>query len=431
MERTVSIRLSVYVQLAPSKRPLPSELLLENAKMEMMPRVLLIIPTTSYRATDFFEAAESLGIEVTVAAEEPLPLVGPEQFIAIDCERPQEAARAIVDLATTTPIDAIVPVDDAGVTIAALSAQELGLPHNPPSAAAATRDKALMRELLAAAEVDQPSFAVTESDGRVEAAKIGFPLVVKPLSLSGSRGVIRVNSAEELEPAIRMVRDIAGAEKILIEEFIPGPEVAVEGIVWQGELEVLAIFDKPDPLEGPFFEETIYVTPSSLEPPMQAEVERVTQTAIDGLGLTEGPIHAELRIAPTGRPRLIEVAARSIGGICGRSLSFGLLDTPLEALILRHALGRRASLPQKPGPSGVMMIPIPKRGILKGVNGIESAREVTGIRSIEITMSAGASVRPVPESDRYLGFIFASGPDSASVESALRRAHGLLEIDID
>jgi biotin carboxylase len=396
-----------------------------------VPRVLLIIPTTSYRATDFFEAAESLGIEVTVAAEKPLPLVGPERFIAIDCERPQEAARAIVELATTTPIDAIVPVDDAGVVIAALAAQELGLPHNPPHAAAATRDKALMRDLLAAAEVDQPSFAVTEGDGMVEAAKIGFPLVVKPNSLSGSRGVIRVDSPDDLEPTMKMVREIAGDPKIVIEEFVPGPEVAVEGIVWNGELEVLAIFDKPDPLEGPFFEETIYVTPSTLEPPMQTEVKRVTQTAIDGLGLTEGPIHAELRIARTGRPRVIEVAARSIGGICGRSLNFGLLDTPLEALILRHAMGRRASLPRKQGASGVMMIPIPKRGILKGVTGIDSARQVAGIRSIEITTSAGAALRPVPESDRYLGFIFASGPDPASVENSLRRAHGRLQIDID
>jgi biotin carboxylase len=414
------------VQLVPSKRPLG----LEVAKMDLMPRVLLIIPTTSYRATDFFEAAESLGIEVTVAAEEPLPLVAPERFVAIDCARPQEAARAIVDLATSTPIDAIVPVDDAGVMIAALAAEELGLPHNRPSAAAATRNKALMRTLLAAAEVDQPSFAVTEGDGLAEAAKIGFPLVVKPLSLSGSRGVIRVNSSADLEGAIRMVRDIAGDPEILIEEFVFGPEVAVEGIVWNGELEVLAIFDKPDPLEGPFFEETIYVTPSTLDPPIQTEVARVTQAAIAGLGLTEGPIHAELRIAPGGRPRLLEVAARSIGGICGRSLNFGLLDTPLEALILRHALGRRASLPQKPGASGVMMIPIPKRGILKGVDGIDSALEVVGIRSIEITMPPGTSIRPVPESDRYLGFIFASGPDPATVESSLRQAHSRLQIDI-
>ncbi len=395
-----------------------------------MPRVLLIIPTTSYRATDFFAAAEALGVEVTVAAEEPLPLIEPERFIAIDCEHPDEAAQAIVDLATATPIDAIVPVDDAGVVIAALAGQKLGLPHNSPASAAATRDKALMRQLLAAAEVDQPGFAVVDGDPAAAAAKIGFPLVTKPRSLSASRGVIKVDSPAELEPTIARVREIGGDRTVLVEEFIGGPEVAVEGLVWAGELEVLAIFDKPDPLEGPFFEETIFVTPSRLPTQVQQEVARVTQSAISALGLTEGPIHAELRIAGGDRPRLIEVAARSIGGICGRSLNFGLLDTPLEALILRHALGRRTSLPRKTGASGVMMIPTPANGILKGVNGIDAALQVPGVRSIEITTPVGARLRRVPELDRYLGFIFAAGPDPSLVEASLRQAHARLAIDI-
>lgn len=395
-----------------------------------MPRVLLIIPTTSYRATDFFAAAESLGVEVAVAAEESLPLVEPERFLAIDCSHPEEAARAIVDLATETPIDAIVPVDDAGVVIAALAAQKLGLPHNSPESASATRDKALMRRLLAAAEVDQPAFAVTDEDPTAAAANIGFPLVIKPRSLSASRGVIKVDAPSDLAQTIARVREIANDPTVLVEEFVDGPEVAVEGMLWAGELEVLAIFDKPDPLNGPFFEETIFVTPSRLQAPIQQEIARVTQSAISALGLTEGPIHAELRIAGGNRPRLIEVAARSIGGICGRSLNFGLLDTPLEALILRHALGRRASLPTKAGASGVMMIPTTANGILNGVKGIDAARQVEGVRSIEITTPVGAPLRRVPESDRYLGFIFASGPDAGSVEASLRQAHDQLVIDI-
>jgi biotin carboxylase len=395
-----------------------------------VPRVLLIIPTTSYRATDFFLAAELLGIEVTVAAEEPLPLVAPERFLTIDCANPEGAAKAIVTLATTTPIDAIVPVDDAGVVIAALAAEQLGLPHNSPAAALATRDKSIMRRLLAAAEVDQPAFAVVEGDPRRESDRIGYPQVVKPIALSGSRGVIKIGAREELGETVEKVRRIAGESRLLIEEFVPGPEVAVEGIVWGGELEVLAIFDKPDPLDGPFFEETLYLTPSSLGPPLQAEVRRITQSAVSALGLTEGPIHAELRVAPDQRPRVIEVAARSIGGICGRSLSFGLLETPLEALILRHAIGRRTSLPRKSGASGVMMIPIPRAGVLRRVDAVDSGLEVPGIRSIEITTPLGATLRPVPEADRYLGFIFASGPDPRAVEQSLREAHSRLLIDI-
>lgn len=395
-----------------------------------MARILLIIPTSSYRASDFLSAAESLGVEVTVAAEEPLPLVEDERFLTIDCAEPGEAAKAIVGLATTTPIDAIVPVDDAGVVIAALAAEQLGLPHNSPQAAQATRDKATMRRLLAAAEVDQPAFAVAAADPTSAAAQVGYPLVAKPRSLSGSRGVIKVDRPEDLQETIARIREITGEETFLLEEFVPGPEVAVEGIIWAGVLEVLAIFDKPDPLDGPYFEETIYVTPSRLSPKLQREIGRVTQAAVTGLGLSEGPIHAELRIAPGERPRVIEVAARSIGGICGRSLNFGLLDTPLEALILRHAVGRRTSLPQRSGASGVMMIPIPRAGVLKGVNGIESAKEVAGVRSIEITTTIGSIMRPVPEADRYLGFIFASGPNPRSVEESLRQAFSRLVIDI-
>jgi biotin carboxylase len=287
-----------------------------------------------------------------------------------------------------------------------------------------------MRRLLAAAEVDQPAFAVVEGDPRRESDRIGYPQVVKPIALSGSRGVIKIGAREELGETVEKVRRIAGESRLLIEEFVPGPEVAVEGIVWGGELEVLAIFDKPDPLDGPFFEETLYLTPSSLGPPLQAEVRRITQSAVSALGLTEGPIHAELRVAPDQRPRVIEVAARSIGGICGRSLSFGLLETPLEALILRHAIGRRTSLPRKSGASGVMMIPIPRAGVLRRVDAIESGLEVPGIRSIEITTPLGATLRPVPEADRYLGFIFASGPDPRAVEQSLREAHSRLRIDI-
>lgn len=398
-----------------------------------MPRVLLIVPTGSYRATDFFAAAEALGVEVAVAAEQPLPLVEPELFLTIDCDHPEEAAKSIVELATRTPIDAIVPIDDVGVVIAALAAADLGLPHNPPGAARATRDKALMRELLAHHEVAQPGWKVVEgpnSESAPDPGKLAFPLVVKPLTLAGSKGVIKVDHPEDLASTIARVEEISGGDRVLLEEFVSGPEVAVEGMVRQGSLQVLAIFDKPDPLDGPFFEETIYVTPSRLPAPSQQEIARVTQEAVTALGLTEGPVHAELRLPTMNQAKVIEVAARSIGGICGRALSFGLLDTPLEALILRHALGRIESSPRRGRASGVMMIPIPAAGTLKQVGGLAEAKAVPGVVDVEITSAIGTRLRMVPEADVYLGFIFAKGSDPGVVEEALRKAHVCLEFEI-
>jgi biotin carboxylase len=402
-----------------------------------MARVLLVVPTSSYRVADFIEAAGALGVEVAVAAEEDLPLLAVDRFVKIDCSDPVAAAATLVDLAATTSIDAIVPVDDAGVVIAALASESLGLPHNPPDAAATTRNKEAMRLALSRGEVPQPSFAAVAQgqDPTPATAVVGFPLVVKPLSLSGSRGVIKVDRPEQLSSVIERVRGIAAdageaGGRVLLERFVPGPEVAVEGMVWDGVLEILAIFDKPDHPDGPYFEETVYVTPSLLDRATQDEVARVTQAAISAIGLREGPIHAELRVDGL-KPSVIEVAGRSIGGICGRALSFGLLDTSLETLILRHALGRRhRGLHRTTGASGVMMLPIPGPGTLTSVGGLDEAGTVQGVDAIEITTPIGAYLQPVPEADRYLGFIFARGPAPDDVVATLKKAHGLLDIVI-
>lgn len=404
-----------------------------------MARVLLILPTSSYRISDFLEAAETLGVEVAVAAEEELPLSGFDRFVRIDCSDPEAAADAVADLAASSPVDAIVPVDDAGVVVAALASARLGLSHNPPDAARATRDKAALRTALSRAEVPQPDFRLlTEgADPHTVAEGLGYPLVVKPSSLSGSRGVIKVDEPAGLVQTIDRVRGInrsagqSSEQPLLLESFQPGPEVAVEGMLWNGSLEVLAIFDKPDPLEGPYFEETIYVTPSRHRGETLEEVVRITQQATTALGLVEGPIHAELRITK-GRPYVIEVAGRSIGGICGRALTFGLLDTPLEVLILRHALGRRnPGLRRKPTPSGVMMLPIPRSGVFRGMRGLDEAQRVRGVTAIDITAPVGAKLSTVPEADRYLGFIFATGSSPEDVEASLRDAHRNLEVQID
>ena len=401
-----------------------------------MARLLLLLPTATYRAGDFIAAARRLGAEVMVASERRLVSMGDAQ-LTLDLCRPEAAAEAIAALAEEKPLDAVVAVDDQGVRVAALAAERLGLPGNPPDAAAATRDKAAMRRALAAAGVPQPEHRTLGpgEDPAAVAADVGLPCVVKPLSLSASRGVIRADDPQAAAAAVGRVRAIlaeAGEDPegpLLIERYVTGAEVAVEGLLRGGSLETLAVFDKPDPLEGPYFEETIFTTPSRLPDEVVAAVTRTTADACAALGLGEGPIHAELR---TGGERvwMLEVAARSIGGLCSRSLRFGV-GVSLEEVILRHALGLPlGDLRREAAASGVMMLPIPRAGVLREVRGQDEARAVPGIAGLEISIGRGRPVRPLPEGDRYLGFLFARGETPAEVEQALRTAHARLEIEI-
>jgi biotin carboxylase len=405
-----------------------------------MQRVLLILPSATYRAPDFIAAARELGVAVTVASDRRAAMSNTmgEEALTLRLSEPAGAAAAIVERARCTPFAAIVGVDDQGVMTAALAAERLGLRHNPPAAVARTRDKAAMRKALADADVPQPRFALVPAGADVDAAvgNTGLPCVVKPLSLSGSRGVIRADDADRARAAGERVRAIlAGAgvpadSPLLVESYLPGAEVAVEGLLRSGRLEVLAVFDKPDPLEGPYFEETLYITPSRLPAPVLAEVSRITAQAADALGLREGPVHAELRVSGQS-VSVLELAARSIGGLCSRALRFGV-GVSLEEVILRHALGLGAAeLGRESMAAGVMMIPIPRAGMLVGVEGQEQARAVPGVRGLQITIARGRPVVPLPEGDRYLGFLFASGLTAQAVECSLRDAHACLRIGIE
>jgi biotin carboxylase len=402
-------------------------------------RVLILLPSATYRAPDFLAAAARLGAEVVVASDVAQTIDMGDRALVLDLADPEVAADAVVEAAGRHPLDAVVAVDDQGVVVAALAAARLGLAHNPPAAVAATRDKAAMRTALAAAgTVRQPAFTVVapRDDVASAAREIGFPCVIKPVSLSASRGVIRVDDPEQAVAAGERVRAILaeatgdGDAPLVVERYVEGTEVAVEALLRGGRLEVLAVFDKPDPLVGPYFEETLYVTPSRLPAGTQDRLVEAVAGATAAIGLVEGPIHAELRIDAEGRPWLLEVAARAIGGLCSRSLRFGA-GVSLEELILRHALGLPLDPVREQAASGVMMLPIPTAGTLIEVRGQEVARAVPGIEGLELSVRPGRPVRPLPEGDRYLGFLFARAHTPEAVEAALRAAHAHLEVVVD
>jgi biotin carboxylase len=403
-----------------------------------VPRVLLLLPTSTYRAPDFVRAATRLGVEVVVGSDEMPILMGgrpiegaTERAVALPLDDPDTAADLIVALDERRGVDAVVAVDDRGVLAAAAAGERLGFPHNPPEAVAATRDKSAMRRALAAAEVPQPAFVVSE-DELPDPADFPLPWVLKPVDRSGSQGVIRADDLDAARAAaarIRALSDELCDGPLLVEQYVPGFEVAVEGLLRGGTLSVLAVFDKPDPLEGPYFEETIYVTPSRCSPETIGRIEIVTARACAAIGLVEGPVHAELRVEDE-RVHVIEVAARSIGGLCARTLRFGA-GIALEELVLRHALGMPLdTLAREPAASGVMMLPIPAAGTLQEVRGQDAARAVPGVTGLEITIPRGREVVPLPDGDRYLGFVFARANTPTEVETALRAAHAALEVVI-
>jgi biotin carboxylase len=409
-----------------------------------VPRVLLILPTTTYRTPDFLEAARRLNVDVTVASEKPSTLEGlnPEGLLTLDLRDPETAARQAASFAARWPLDAVVGVDDDSTVPAAAVARELGLPANPVEAAVAARHKPSMRQRLARAGVRQPAFGLFDRDENPEAAAglIPFPCVLKPTFLAASRGVIRADDTDAFIRAWKRIARILDdpevaakgerwSREILVEEYVAGPEVALEGLLHEGSLRTLALFDKPDPLEGPYFEETIYVTPSRLPLDEQNRIAEAAAGAAAAIGLRRGPIHAELRL-PGGDPTVIEVAGRSIGGLCSRTLRLGT-GLSLEELILRDAL----SLPMPTGErvrlaAGVMMIPIPGPGLLEEVGGVDQAREVPGIEDVVISAHVGDRVAPPPEGWRYLGFLFSRARTPEEAEEALRRAHALLRIRI-
>lgn len=395
-------------------------------------RVVILASQNSYRSRDFVQAAELLRLDWILASDADIPVSGQRQ-IHVNLDDPASADR----LASLDP-DAVIAVDDAAVILAAAAAELAGIAHNPRQAARATRDKALMRRLVEAAGLAQPAFReVSLGNAGAAAAEIGFPVVLKPLNLSAGQGVIRADdpiAASRAESRVRAILADAGqdpAGAILVESYVDGDELAVEGILVEGTLQVLAVIDKPEPLTGPFFEETLFVTPSRHSQEQLDTSMGLVQEAASALGLVTGPVHAEIRLSPDG-PQLIEVAARTIGGLCGRALTFGLLGETLETLVLKSALGMDVGELSAARPaSGVLMLPIPASGVYSGVAGIEEATAIEQIDGVEMTVPLGRRVASLPDGDRYLGFVFASGSTAGEVEEALRSASQLIEVTID
>jgi biotin carboxylase len=404
-----------------------------------MKRVLLLLPTTGYRNADFLAAAKKLGVEIVAAANychQLAPTWGLAPIMALHFDRPEQAADTLLREINATP-GAVLAVDDSGVELAALLSERLGLPANSARAVRRVGDKLAFRRLLQEREFLCPQFhhLPSDEDPRQLVPELKFPVVVKARRLSGSRGVMRADDSAALVRAVNWVRAIQSrADRdarelgLIIEDFIPGREYALEGSLQRGELTTLALFDKPDPLDGPYFEETLYITPSRLPQALQERIHQEVARACRAAELMTGPVHAEVRVNDQGI-WILEVAARSIGGLCGRVL-IHFLGMSLEELILRQVVAEPLPIAGEGGAAGVMMIPIPRRGIYRGLEGLAAAQAVRGVTGVAITVEPGQIIAPLPDGASYLGFIFSLCATPAEAELALRLAHALLVFDI-
>jgi biotin carboxylase len=392
----------------------------------MNKRVLLIAATTGYQTRVFAGAARRLGLDLVLATDRCHVLEDPwgDGAIAVRFEDPSPGLESLI---TRGPFDGIVAVGDRPAFVAAQAAARFGLPFSPPAAVLAAKNKFLARERFRESGLLTPAYSLVPL-----ASPPGFPCVLKPLGLSASRGVIRANNEAEFAAALARIEKLLEHEQersIQVEDFITGHEFALEGLVTEGHLQVLALFDKPDPLDGPFFEETIYITPSREPEAVQQSIFDTTQRAVSALGLTRGPVHAEMRVNERG-VWMLEVAARPIGGLCSQVLRFAP-EMTLEELILRHALSEDVRhVRMAPGAHGVMMIPIPRGGVYQGVTGLDRASREDGVEDIVITAKEGQMLVPLPEGASYLGFIFARGTLPDDVEQALRKSHAHLDFHL-
>jgi biotin carboxylase len=414
-------------------------------------RVLLFTSKLGYQTRSFADAAKKLNVELIYVTDRCHQLDDPweDRAIPVHFEKPAEAAQAVVEKVRPTNVDGILALGDRSAHAAAVTARSLSIPFHHPAAAEACRNKLRTREILREAGLPTPWFRAVALDPIPEPALLGipYPCVLKPLSLSASQGVIRANNREEFIAAAKRIRKLLQTpeiqvtreprlNEIIVEGYLPGREVAVEALMTAGELRVLAIFDKPDPLEGPYFEETIYVTPTRLGAQQIAAIENSLRASASAMGLSHGPVHAEFRVSDGAENIMwpIEIAPRPIGGLCARSLRFAIRTEGiigLEELLLRHALEMPgADAPRETQASGVMMIPVPESGIFSGVEGVESGEATPGVTEIRITARAHDYIAAWPEGSSYLGFIFAAGENPVLVEIALRGAHKKLHFQI-
>jgi hypothetical protein len=384
-----------------------------------MKKVLLVIPEKSYKSNDFVVAAKRLKIPFSIITDSQQVSERLSDNIIVYNFQKDISLEILEKLKNITHI---LPVDHSSLEFAAKLRDLLSATGNSYVSVMNAMDKYKSRTIfndvtevkIKNAYINDPKDLITFM------SKINIG-VLKPTRGTASNKVIKVTQQNMDQLLIQNIIKDCDENELIIEEFIEGDEYAFEGILIDSKLSKFVVFEKPLAFVEPYFEESIYITPSNLSNEIIESVHKRLQKACQKLGLTNGPIHAEFKIS-NNEVFLIEINPRMIGGLCSRCLSFGLFKQSLEELILlSFSTGKFKKVELLSNYVGVLMLPVPKSGKFISINHNEIMK-IENVSSVDITVSKNTLLQMPPNGERYLGFVFSQGENKSVVMRALESA---------
>ena len=387
-----------------------------------MKKLLLVIPENSYKSNDFVFAAEKLGIDFMIITDSEQVSSKFSDTVIInkfDAELNKNNIKKLKD------VTHVLPVDHSALKFSGYLVDLLEVKGNKLESINLSMNKYESRKIFNSLLDIKANNEIIKNidDINIFINKNGTS-VLKPNYGTASKSVLKINNVEKNKEQIEKLMQDCFDQDLVIEEYIDGKEYALEGTIINSELKKIVIFDKPVEYKHPYFEESIYITPSELSSEAEKRVVSIVDKACKKIGLEDGPVHVEFKINEN-QIFIIEINPRMIGGLCSRCLSFGLFKVSLEEIILHAFMNNELkNIELLNNYVGVLMIPTPKSGKFISINKKE-LENIQNISNVEITVPEGSDLLEPPYGDKYLGFAFSQGIDKKTVNESLLTAMNL------
>ena len=384
-----------------------------------MNKLLLVIPENSYKSNDFVLTAEKLGIDFLIITDSDQVTSQFGDTVIIQNFDENISDETLIKLQKITHV---LPVDHSGLKYAGYLVDLLGAKGNKLFAVEHSMNKFESRNTFNSISNIKAKNMIAKSLKDIESftEKHGTS-VLKPNFGSASKSVLKINNFNQSKDYIINLMNDCEDQEMIIEQYIEGTEYALEGNLINSNLNKITIFDKPIEYKEPYFEESIYITPSELPEELQNQIIKLIGNACKKIGLENGPVHVEFKILDENI-FIIEINPRMIGGLCSKCLSFGLFKVSLEEITL-HAFLYNELKPIEllSNYVGVLMLPTPKTGKFVSINQDE-LEKIDNVSTVEITVSQNSDLLEPPFGDKYLGFVFSQANEKALVINALMKA---------
>ncbi len=387
-----------------------------------MKKLLLVIPENSYKSNDFVVAAEKLGIDFLIITDSEQVSSKFSDTVIInkfDAELNKNNLKKLKD------VTHVLPVDHSALKFSGYLVDLLEVKGNKLESINLSMNKYESRKIFnSLLDIKVNNEIIKNIDDVNTFINKNGTSVLKPIYGTASKSVLKINNVEKNKEQIEKLMQDCFDQDLVIEEYIDGKEYALEGTIINSELKKIVIFDKPVEYKHPYFEESIYITPSELSSEAEKRVVSIVDKACKKIGLEDGPVHVEFKINEN-QIFIIEINPRMIGGLCSRCLSFGLFKVSLEEIILHAFMNNELkNIELLNNYVGVLMIPTPKSGKFISINK-EELENIPNISNVEITVPEGSDLLEPPYGDKYLGFAFSQGIDKKTVNESLLTAMNL------